>query len=140
MIGIENVNEFYTNQYLAAILGSEVRPHLEKWRNEAKEGEVQTPWRKLNALQEPFFRFKGQQEKTRKPETLVRQHSAMTRQLLEALGYGYKPVRAPLACGQVPLLVACKRGDGEPLLWVLPVAERAILMGYQVKILSPYVM
>ena len=60
MIGIENVNEFYTHHYLAAILGGDIRPHLERWRREAKESEGGggTPWRRLAQLQRDFFRHK----------------------------------------------------------------------------------
>ena len=31
MIGIENVNEFYTNHYLAAIMGGDIKPLHEKF-------------------------------------------------------------------------------------------------------------
>ena len=44
MIGIENVNEFYTNHYLAAIIGGDIKPHLVRWREAAKETETPTPW------------------------------------------------------------------------------------------------
>jgi hypothetical protein len=44
MIGIENANEFYTHHYLAAILGADIRPHLERWRQAAKDGKARAPW------------------------------------------------------------------------------------------------
>jgi len=49
MIGIENVNEFYTNHYLDAILAGELAPHLERWREDGGGGdsEASTPWRRL---------------------------------------------------------------------------------------------
>ena len=122
MIGIDNVNEFYTNHYLAAILGADVRPHLDRWRQAAKEGEEQAPWRRLHALQESFFRFKERQGRGGQPATLVAQHREMASGLLQALGYVERPLRVQLACGQVPLLGAIARADGEALLWLLPVA------------------
>ena len=44
MIGIENVNEFYTNHYLAAIMGGEIQPHLERWRDPVKDEDKATYW------------------------------------------------------------------------------------------------
>ena len=56
MIGIENVNEFYTTHYLEAIIGGDIGPHLERWKQQAKEGEAKAPWRRLSQLQQSFFR------------------------------------------------------------------------------------
>ena len=53
MLGIENVNEFYTHHYLAAILGSDIKDQLAAWR-EAEGSQV--PWRRLAQLQQPYFR------------------------------------------------------------------------------------
>lgn len=37
MIGVENVNEFYTHHYLAAILDADIRPQVERWRQARPE-------------------------------------------------------------------------------------------------------
>ncbi|HLT36160.1 MAG TPA: DNA methyltransferase, partial [Enhygromyxa sp.] len=119
MIGIENVNEFYTNHYLAAIVGGDVRPHLERWRGDAKDSEAATPWRRLALLQQPFFRFKEQLDRVRGGEARVKDHHEIAAQLLDALGYTTKPLHRELPAGPLPLLGAWARADGEPLLWLL---------------------
>jgi len=138
MIGIENVNEFYTNHYLAAILGGEVRQHLERWkdgsgsedgqgeddRSEDERPDSTLPWRRLARLQQSFFRHLEMLERLRKSEDRVEAHQRMTRELLEALGHATKPLFRQLDTGPLPLLGAYERGDGEPLLWLLPAPSR----------------
>ncbi len=122
MIGIENVNEFYTHHYLAAILSGDVRPHLERWRRAAGEGGASPPWRRLARLQRELFRHKERMERGRLGEARVRDHLEMTAGLLDALGYGLRPLHRDLPAGPLPLLGAYQRADGEPLLWLLPAA------------------
>ena len=35
MIGIENVHEFYTHHYLAAIIQNDIKPVIQKWLDRA---------------------------------------------------------------------------------------------------------
>ena len=143
MIGIENVNEFYTHHYLAAILGGDVKPHLVRWREAAKAaaaqdapaqdapaqdvgadaGDAQTPWRQLDRLQQPYFRHRERLQRLRSDEDRVTAHFEMTSSLLEALGYDVAPCFGYVGVGALPLLAAFKRGDGAPLLWLLPLAS-----------------
>jgi hypothetical protein len=119
VIGIENVNEFYTNHYLAAILGSDIRPHLDRWREQAKDGDESTPWRRLAQLQRDWFRHRETMQRIRPAKERVQAHRGITARLLEALGYETKPLHAELGSGPLPLLGTLQRGDGEPLLWLL---------------------
>jgi hypothetical protein len=120
VIGIENVNEFYTNHYLAAIVGGDVRPRLEQWRAAAREDEANTPWRRLGQLQQEFFRFKDQLEHQRNASARVEAHRKIAAALLGSLGYEIGPIHRELSLGPLPLLGERARGDGEPLLWLLP--------------------
>jgi len=125
MIGIENVNEFYTHHYLAAILGGDIKPHLERWRDDAREGEAAPPWRSLSSLQQAYFRHLERLERLRAPAERVEAHREMTAHLLAALGFAERPLHRELPSGPLPLLAACERADGEPLLWLVPVASAA---------------
>ena len=58
MIGIENEHEFYTHHYLTAILAEDIRPSVERWREQAREADGKTPMRELSALQQDLFRFR----------------------------------------------------------------------------------
>ncbi len=120
MIGIENVNEFYTNHYLAAIIGGDIKPQLDRWREAAQDGKTVTPWRRLAQLQQDFFRFKEGLERTRSAADRVQAHRLIASQLLEALGYQTRPLHRDIEAGPLPLLGELVRGDGEPLLWLLP--------------------
>lgn len=120
MIGIENVNEFYTNHYLAAIMGGEIKPHLERWRNLPKDKEQASPWRRLAQLQQDFFRYKERLDRIRGGGERVQAHHKMSVKLLDALGFESKPLHRELQFGPLPLLGAFTRGDGEPFLWLLP--------------------
>lgn len=120
MIGIENVNEFYTHHYLAAILGADIRPQVERWREQAKENEEAVPWRRLARLQQDFFRYREALERRRAGAARVEAHWQVTAELLAALGYQTRPLHRDLEAGPLPLLGAYDRGDGEPLLWLLP--------------------
>lgn len=124
MIGIENVNEFYTNHYLASILEGDIRPQLERWREAAKESEDAVPWSRLSQLQQPFFRYRERMERVRSDGDRITAHHEITAQLLDALGYETRPVLREIEAGPLPILGEYTRGDGEPLLWLLPVAAK----------------
>lgn len=121
MIGIDNVHEYYTNHYLAAILAGDIRPVVAKWNEEAaEEGGAKAPHRRLSALQQDLFRYKERLERLKAPEARIDAHGAMQAMLLEALGYEVRPVTRHLDTGGLPLLGELCRGDGSPLLWLLP--------------------
>lgn len=118
MIGIDNLNEFYTNHYLDAILAGEIRSSLAGWREAASESEGTTPAKQLERLQRDYFRFREEQER-RRGSARVEAHGKMAMRLLLALGYECRPQHRELKAGPLPLLGAFDRADGEPLLWLL---------------------
>ncbi len=128
MIGIENVNEFYTHHYLAAILEGEVRGHLQRFRasdtraSDASTSpeDASTPWRRLATLQRDYFRHLEILQRTRAPEERVQLHRRMTSQLLDALGYTPRAGLRQLDRTVLPVLDVLERANGEPLLWLLP--------------------
>lgn len=128
MIGIENVNEYYTNHYVAAILGTDVRPFLEQWKeeaaDEAEEAPTQLPWRRLSRLQRDFFQVKDRLERRRDPTERVELHRGIAFQLLEALGYVVAPTHGWTPSGWLPMLGAWRRSDGAPLMWIVPAAAQ----------------
>lgn len=120
MIGIENVNEFYTTHYLEAILAGDIAPHLERFKAAAKdEDDAAAPWRRLGRLQQPFFAHLSQLAGLRPADARVRAHHEMAARLLDALGYELRPRHRFTDAGPLPVLGAFSRADGEPLLWLL---------------------
>jgi hypothetical protein len=120
LIGIENVNEFYTNHYLAAIIKGDIKPFVLHLQREAEQEGKSAPWRLLSRLQQDYFRNRERMGRTRSAPERVRAHQLMTTRLLDALGYETRPLHRELEAGPLPLLGAYTRGDGEPFLWLLP--------------------
>jgi len=126
-LGIENLNEFFTQHYLTAILQGDLRPLLERWRTTAKtagSGEIrQLPPQALGASHQTFFRYLDRLEQQSSIEIRVQAHFEMYCEILSLLGYSDILAHriATLPAGQVPLYGEVKRADGSPLLWLLPV-------------------
>ncbi|MFC1482225.1 Eco57I restriction-modification methylase domain-containing protein [Myxococcota bacterium] len=123
MIGIENVHEFYTHHYLAAILSNDIRPIVSQWQEQAREQEDRPPHRRLGNLQADFFRYRDRLDRLKAPERRVVAHHEMQAALLDALDYKLRPTHRHLPSGPLPLLGELRRGDGSPLLWLLPLAS-----------------
>ncbi len=121
-IGIDNVNEFYGEHYLAAILAGDLKATLAGWRERA--GEERSPPRALGALHARYFRFRDQLERTGPAEDRVALAREWWAHLLDALGFQLAPRRAALPDGILPALAEIRRPDGTPLLWVLPSLSR----------------
>ena len=119
MIGIENVHEFYTHHYLAAIIQNDIKPVIQKWLEAARQGDEKTPHRQLAALQQRFFRFKDRMGRLKTGDTRVAAHMEIKAALLDILGYQVKPLNRHVPSGPLPLMAELKRSDGSPLLWEL---------------------
>ncbi len=122
MIGINNVHEFYTHHYLAAIIQNDIKPVIQKWLEAAREGEDKTPHRKLAAVQQQFFRYRDRMERLKAEDLRVEAHQEMQAVLLDALDYPAKPLCREVPSGPLPLMGELILSDGAPLLWLLPVA------------------
>ncbi|MFO0680514.1 MAG: hypothetical protein U0234_00620 [Sandaracinus sp.] len=134
-LGIENTNEFFTQHYLAAILESDLKPVLERWRAAVKETAPddgdrpssrvpsRAPPQALGASHLELFRYLERIAAEVDPERRVLAHFDMYTRLLADLGYadilGHR--LATLPAGPVALYGEVKRADGSPLLWLLPV-------------------
>jgi hypothetical protein len=133
-LGIENTNEFFTQHYLAAILESDLKPVLDRWRAAVKDVEPETdrpssrvvmraPPQALASNQQELFRYLERIAAEVDPERRVLSHFEMFTRLLADLGYaevlGHR--LATLPAGQIALYGEVKKADGAPLLWLLPV-------------------
>ena len=114
-LGVENINEFYGDHYLAAIAESDVAKVAERWKD-LKGG---SPTKRLANLHREFFARRdevvAERDLARRIEAL-QTHAA---HVLDALGYTVTPQLQPLAGKQLPLLAAVSRADGAPLVWAL---------------------
>lgn len=152
-IGIENVNEFFTQHYLAAILAGDLKPILAKWREQAGTGTLEgdvsdddpavntqdaekdiekaigtrstlrTPPQALNAFHRDFFRYRDRLARLTAPARRVEAHRDAFTPLLAALGYTPSLELVELPSGHIPLLARVSRADDAPILWCIPVAS-----------------
>lgn len=109
-LGVDNVNEFYGDHYLAAIASTDVARVAERWR-EILQGDEYPPRRFAN-LHKEYFR--ARQELAREKD-----FEALAAKVLDALGYAAAPVLRPLGARFVPLLTEVNRPDGAPLVWAI---------------------
>ena len=138
-LGVENINEFFTQHYLAAILSGDLKPVLKQWREEAdarraaakEEGKPQTgrpvhraPPQELGVAHTDWFRAREPLERASGGDR-VEQHRSLQAPILSLLGYGgdlrHRVVGLP--SGHLPLMGDIRRPDGSPLLWLVPVVR-----------------
>lgn len=126
LLGIYNQNEFFSEHYLAAILGGDLKPILGRWRDEAAAAKAagaktpRTPPQALAALQKEFFACRERLGRERAEGERIALHRAFSSALLRVLGYAPEAGWVSLPSGHLPLLAAISRPDGSPVLWFLP--------------------
>lgn len=141
LTGIHNVNEFYTDHYLATYFEQSVTETLRAWRADAEASGGQTPYQRLRDAGKLYGRLYGRSRNT------GRGHAAedaveMIAAYLESLGYPDSPQeRIPLPSGEVlPLFREYLGGDGRPRVWViaaLPSGEEDLFSARPVALFDP---
>lgn len=125
LTGISNENEFYTHHYLAAILESDIKPVLARWREAAADGGPKAPFDLLGGLARTFFRFRDGFDRSRDLGERRDRVRGWLAELLAVVGYPVAPmVRRVEGATPLPVLAEVARPDGAPLLWVLEALAR----------------
>lgn len=116
--GIYN-EEFYSSHYLEAVLEGDLKAVYRSWVDREKAGEGGQPHRRLAGLSNAFFEAQKQAEGEPDAQDRWRPARAFHTQLLERLGYEYRPCMEDLnGDEQLPVLVSLER-DGKPFLWIV---------------------
>ena len=91
--GIQNENEFYSHHYLSEVFARDIQETTARWRESATESEngARPPAEVLRALARPYLRFRQRFGHERRHEARVRLQREWFRQLLDALGYDFRP-------------------------------------------------
>src|SRR5665648_1200584 len=58
LTGIRNINEYYTNHYLASIFAENVKETLSGWREKSQETGESTPWARLREVGRRYYVLK----------------------------------------------------------------------------------
>ncbi len=116
---VRNVGEFYSQHYLDAVLAEDLDEVLERWTTRESDGGAKTPYKRLAALAERFFKvlaeYPTEHDRVRRLTLCAGFHG----ELLDALGYTREPSRFLLPDGtELPRTLAIDH-QGKPYLWVL---------------------
>lgn len=126
LTGISNENEFYTHHYLSAILEGDLKEVFANWATQeeqsTKDGETgawRTPYARLGSLPKLFFVLRNRLEKVTQAPAIQEGQHEFIRELLDALGYPYRPDLKPLEEGSIPILAEIRKKSGAPDIWAL---------------------
>jgi len=126
LTGITNVNEYYTNHYLAAVFEENAGKTIAAWRSDAKETqEIRAPWSYLKENARQFYTVHDRYLRSKfNMQTLI-SIQAMADAYMFSLGYPKaKPETIELPeGGQVPVYLELCRSNGAPHVWVLLAAS-----------------
>lgn len=114
-LGVDNINEFYGDHYLAAIAEADVAKVAERW----KDLEGGSPTKRLEKLHREFFARREDIAAERDLGLRIEATQAQVAHVLDALGYTVAPQLVVLAGKQLPVLATVNRADGAPLVWAL---------------------
>ncbi len=122
-IGIENVNEFYTTHYLAAILESDLRDVFKEWSTDQATTDS-APHEKLRALAGNYFKLKADLDELDDATERLQTHQKFAAAFLYALGYNpTPPLHTHDSGGQLQSLAHINRPDGAPVLWCIQAVQ-----------------
>ena len=118
-IGINNVNEYYTNHYLNTIFEENVSETTSSWREDAKKEELRTPWSLLRECARQYYTMheKGLRSRSSHMFPLIKD---MAVSYLEALGYEKsESFKIPIDDDYAYIYSEIKKQNGAPLLWIM---------------------
>lgn len=120
LTGINNVNGFYTDHYLATYFEENVVDAVKRWKSIEEESGVVAPWKKLRGIGKAYHRAL-ENERASSAGRIRREVIAdLANEWLGALGYP-EAQQASVPCGEVaiPVFREYSNSDGSPRVWVL---------------------
>ena len=118
--GIYNENEFYTHHYLAAILEKDLKDVLNKWKQHDKDENIRPPYAGLKGIAKKYFNLRNQENKARKPEDKLGYQRQFLQNILQILGYEFRPAIKELDDEVViPIIGEVTKQSGAPELWII---------------------
>lgn len=129
LTGIQNRNEYYTNHYFASIFEENAADTIRRWRDQAQDSDVRTPWALLRDAGKRYFLARGKQERRRGSEAYEDTVALIAVELLTALGYDVQAVAPELVeipglPAKVPIALEINKDNGAPLLWTILTSPR----------------
>lgn len=121
LTGITNVNEYYTNHYLAAVFAENADATIKEWGKAASDTDSKTPWSMLNSCAKKFYGAHDRFTRSRYSNVRLNIIKDMAVEYLKALGYGEAhPEIIELEDDiKVPIYLEITKDNGAPALWVI---------------------
>jgi hypothetical protein len=109
--GISNENEFYFEHYLQVLLEGDLRDLFAKWNEAEKDEQKRSPVKQLSSIAGKWFRYSQQWKSTKDFQKRFAVQRDFARELIEALGYEYKPHDFSTKEIALPVLATVQKND-----------------------------
>ncbi len=104
-IGIENENEFYSHHYLSEVFSGDIKDTLSQWGDAENSGGDKAPYTQLRNLHQLYFSNNEKILRERSAAERIRLQRELFQQLIQVLGYDWRPHNYTLEDGaEIPLL------------------------------------
>ena len=126
LTGIENKNEYYTNNYFTSIFQENAEDTIKGWKEREKNENIQLPWKKLRDVRTQYYVLRDRYLRSKNEEASKSLVQELATLYLNALGYeNINSVTQELSDGlSVPIFHEETKANGAPLLWAfLSVAD-----------------
>ncbi|HEX3020106.1 MAG TPA: hypothetical protein VHP36_07375 [Chitinispirillaceae bacterium] len=109
--GIANENEFFFEHYLQVLLENDLRDLFASWNEAEQDEKKRSPVKQLTSLSGKWFRYSQQWKTARDFQNRISIQREFSRELIEALGYEYKPQNFPAKEITLPILARIDKND-----------------------------
>ena len=125
LTGITNVNEYYTNHYLASVFEENAKDTIKAWSEQAKDNEDRTPWSKLRSIAQQYYALHERYLRSRYDNQTLAGIKEAADAYLAALDYPEaKPELIQVAEDlQVPVYLELCKNATTPWVWVILTAS-----------------
>lgn len=120
LIGIKNINEYYTNHYLSTIFEENISETIKNWNELSKEEGEKTPWSRLREAARQYYVMHDRSSR-RSNNQIPALIQEMADIYLSTFGYqDAEPFELNLDDGNKAYIYREeKKQDGSPLLWII---------------------
>ena len=125
LTGITNVNEYYTNHYLASVFEENAKDTIKAWSEQAKDNEARTPWSKMRSIAQQYYALHERYLRSRYDNQTLAGIKEAADAYLAALDYPEaKPELIQVAEDlQVPVYLELRKNATTPWVWVILTAS-----------------
>lgn len=121
LTGIRNVNDYYSNHYLATIFEDNANETISNWRIRSKETDSRTPWSLLRELSRDYH-LMHEKSLRQRSDQLLPDILSLAEEYMRVLGYEKTKSFArtiPESQDEAYIFSEVQKANGAPLLWAV---------------------